>query len=140
MPNIRIGAKRLASSTRPGINRPSNNVADYLRDAQNNDGANDLYVPPASSATDRNRVATLTSAATANQCATNAAILLANADCNPTGGGWANVKPACQAAATALQACSCAAAATVMVTPPCGNNGNPPQCHAAVAVLQACNI
>ena len=123
-----------------GINRPSNALADYLRDAQNNDGANDLYVPPASSAIDRNRITTVTSTATANQCATNVAILLANADCNPTGGGWANVKPACQAAATALQACSCAAAATVMVTPPCGNNGNPPQCHAAVAVLQACNI
>ncbi|MEO7725700.1 MAG: hypothetical protein ABIS45_00420, partial [Burkholderiales bacterium] len=123
-----------------GINRPSTNVADYLLDAQNNDNSDDVYVTPAPTPTDRNRITTVTSVATTAQCATNAAILIANADCNPTGGGWANVKPACQAAATALQACSCAAAATVMVTPPCGNNGNPPQCQAAVGILQACNI
>jgi len=121
-----------------GINRPTNILAAYLRDAQNNDGTNDLYDAPSSAAPDRNRIMTLASVATSNQCAQDAATLLANADCNPTGGGWANVKPACQTATTALQSCSCAAAATAMITPPCGNNPHPPQCQAAVAILQAC--
>jgi hypothetical protein len=118
-----------------GINRPTNILAAYLRDAQNNDGANDLYGVPSSVATDRNRIMTLASAATANQCTQNAAQLLALAAC----GQPPRLNPACVALATSLQACTCSAAANQLISPPCENVLNPPQCQAAVATLQACN-
>ncbi len=40
------------------IFRPSNNLAHYLENAQNNDGANDLYVTPTATALDRDRLTT----------------------------------------------------------------------------------
>lgn len=52
-----------------------------------------------------------------------------------------NVRPACQTAANQLAAdgCSCGAAATAFINPPCLANLNPPQCQTAIAALNSCN-
>lgn len=48
--------------------------------------------------------------------------------------------PECTAAADALaaHACSCAAAGSTFINPPCRNNLNSPQCQDAIAELQTC--
>lgn len=46
--------------------------------------------------------------------------------------------PACIAAAAGLQACSCSAAATTLIQPPCANTLDSPACQTAIASLQAC--
>jgi hypothetical protein len=115
---------------RGAVVRPSNTLADYLEDAQNNDGANDLYVTPTAAALDRDRITTF-----GGQCAQNAAALLALAPC----GQPPKLNPQCTTLATSLQVCSCASAASQMITPPCENTLNPGQCQSAVAALQTCN-
>ncbi len=117
-----------------GINRPSNDLADYLRDAQNYDGANDLYVTPNPNpkALDRNRITIIAS----TSCTLNAEALLALVPC----GQPPRLNPQCTAlVANYLAACNCAAAATQMINTPCQNTLKPGQCQSAVAVLQACS-
>ncbi len=116
-----------------GINRPSNNLADYLRDAQNYDGANDLYVTPNPNprTLDRNRITIITSTI----CAQNAAALLALVPC----GQPPRLNPQCTALVADLAMCSCLSAGYQLITPPCENVLNPPACQSAVATLKACN-
>ncbi len=149
----------------PGINRPNNTLADYLKDAQNNDGGQidmssvcptppelgsspyvgvppvvpascDTYVTPTSKAVDRNRMVTFISAGVPQTCAQNAAALLPRGPCGPP----PRLKPQCVTLALNLAVCSpvCAAAANVMITVPCMNTFNAKACQTAVAQLKAC--
>lgn len=83
----------------------------------------------------RDRIYVITAASPNAQCAPNASVLLNSAPCHTTGN---NVKAVCRQAADNLDNCSCAEAADAMITPPCRNTLNPPQCQAAVKTLQSC--
>ena len=119
---------------------PDNNLAHYLEgSAENQDGwgggANDSYVMPTAVTLDRDRVFTLAGGVSPQQCANNAAALLALTPC----GQPPRLNPQCITLASNLAVCTCAAAANQIITPPCENTLNPPQCQAAVVTLSACN-
>lgn len=120
------------------INRPGNNLSDYLEDAENRDGwstgANDIYVTPTAKTFDRDRIYTLAGGASTQQCANNAAALLALVPC----GQPPKLNPQCTTLAANLAGCSCASAAAQMITTPCENTLNPSQCQSAVAALKSC--
>jgi hypothetical protein len=46
-----------------GITRPTNTLADYLEDSQNNNGSNDIYVMPTATGRNRDRITTALAAA-----------------------------------------------------------------------------
>jgi hypothetical protein len=85
----------------------------------------------------RDRLYLITAPPPYAQCGPTAQMLLNAAPCHTTG---TNVKPVCQEAANnlLLGLCTCSAAATVMITPPCRNSLNPQACQNAVALLKAC--
>ena len=117
---------------RGAISRPSNNLVDYLEDAQNQDGwgsgANDIYVTPTAKTFDRDRIYTLAGGMSTAQCANNATALLRRLPCGKDGN---SVDPQCSTASANLQVCACAAAATTLVNSPCTNTLNPSQCQSA---------
>jgi hypothetical protein len=148
-----------------GIDRANganiNVLADYLDDAGNNDkaacpGTNsenangppvppigvvptscDTYFTPASTAANRDRLFMIS----APSCAAASTLLIQEVLTNgPCGPGGAPIRAGCQAQADILAACTCSAAATVMITPPCRNTFNPGQCTNAVAQLQTCGL
>lgn len=75
------------------------------------------------------------------QCGAHARSLVRNAPCHTTG---TNVKPPCQNAydnlTNRVNSCpvSCGSAANTMITPPCRNTLNPPECQTAVTTLNTC--
>jgi hypothetical protein len=85
----------------------------------------------------RDHLYAITAPAPYVQCGATAAMLLNSAPCHTTGN---NVKAVCQEAINnlTLGLCTCVAAATVMITPPCRNTLNPGACQNAVALLKAC--
>ena len=123
-----------------GASRPSLLWSNYLDDALNSN-ADDRFVTPASKAFDRDRLWPIADLVPPVSCTSNARALLKNAPCHTTGN---NVKPICASAAKSLKdpLClpqpACGQAANDMVTPPCRNTLNPPQCQAAVKSLQGC--
>lgn len=144
----------------PGQAARRDNLALYLEDAQNNDGASgacpdvgeigdatppagnfkgalscDTYVVPSATGRNRDRLITVGTSDPA-VCTAQTSTLLANATCAAGGGA---IKPVCQTAVAGLDACPCLEAARVMVTPPCMNTTNPPQCQAAIAQLKSCS-
>lgn len=135
------------------------NLALYLEDPQNNDGASaqcpdvgeiggpmevsglrtgaascDTYVVPTARTANRDRIF-LVGVTPPGVCATEASTLLNNVTCHS---GGSAVKPACEAAVRNLDACPCLQAARTMVEPPCRNTTSPPQCQAAISTLQTC--
>lgn len=108
----------------------------YLEDTENRDGwgagANAIYVTPATTTLDRDRIFIL--AGGALQCANNAALLLTLVPC----GVPPRLNPRCSTIAANLAMCTCAEAATQMITTPCENTLKPSQCQSAAATLKAC--
>jgi hypothetical protein len=117
-----------------GASRPSAAWTDYLDDAENRNG-DDRFVTPSSAGADRDRLFFI--AGSAVGCAAQARILIHNAPCGGPGGA---VRPACQSAASALSACTCAAAAGAMTKPPCTHALTSPMCESAVSELQVCPL
>lgn len=143
------GLPRLTSAAR------RDNLALYLESPLNNDGADlpackdtgevgagnppggnlkgetscDTYATPNSPELNRDRIFIIT------DCGASAATLLASAICSIGGG---EVKPVCATAVEELQTCTCRNAGVVMVTPPCRNELNSPQCKKAIAELKTC--
>jgi hypothetical protein len=115
-----------------GAARPSANLTDYVddRENQNND---DVFVTPVSIAADRDRLYPIVSATA--DCSHNARVLVENVPCGAPGGV---TRPACQSAALALNACTCAPAANAMMKPPCSSALSSAGCQSAVALLRAC--
>ena len=136
--NTAISALFFTPGTPRGtISRPSNNLADYLEDAQNQDGwgggANDIYVTPTAKTFDRDRIYTLAGGMSPVQCTNNATKLLRKAPCGKKDG---EVHSQCEKAAANLQVCSCAAAATTLVTAPCTSSLASSQCQTAMDLLR----
>ncbi|MGZ5117738.1 MAG: hypothetical protein ACXWIH_16825 [Burkholderiales bacterium] len=115
-----------------GAGRPSVSWSDYLDDTENRNN-DDLFVTPASTAADRDRLYSIVG--TAAGCARNAHVLIENLPCGAPGGV---IRPVCQAAASTLSTCTCMAAAAVMMKSPCSDALNSPACHSALSSLQAC--
>jgi hypothetical protein len=115
-----------------GTSRPSASWSDYLDDAENQNN-DDLFVTPGSPTADRDRLYAIVGMTAG--CARNAQVLIGNLPCGAPGG---LVRSVCQAAASALNTCTCSAAAGVMIKPPCSNALNLPGCQSALSSLQAC--
>jgi hypothetical protein len=112
--------------------RPSANWSDYLDDAENRNN-DDRFVTPVAHSPERDRLYSITGAAAG--CAAHARVLVDNAPCGTPG---SSVRTVCLSAASALSTCSCAAAADVMLKPPCANLLNASSCHTAMSLLQTC--
>ena len=96
----------------------------------------DTYVRPASTASTRDRIFTVT----VPSCAMSASALVLEAlavPCHTTGTG---VRPICQTHVDALAACTCSASALSMITEPCRNSLNPGQCQKALGELITCGL
>jgi hypothetical protein len=117
-----------------GASRPSANWSDYLDDAENHND-DDRFVAPLAQSAERDRLYSIIGAASG--CAGHARVLVDNLPCGAPGNALRSV---CLSAASALSTCSCAAAAGVMLKPPCANLLNASSCHSAVALLQACAL
>ena len=117
-----------------GSTRPSGSWVDYIDDAANRDH-DDHFVTPGSQAADRDHLFSVTGKAAG--CAGNARALVDSVPCGLPG----NVlRSTCQSAAAALGTCKCAAAASVLVNPPCTNAPGHGSCQSALAVVQACAL
>ena len=115
-----------------GANRPSSNAGDYFDDLENRNN-DDRYVTPVSPGADRDRIYSILGPEPG--CAAHARVLIDNAPCAVPGN---KVRTACQSAGAALARCTCAAAATTMVNPPCINGLGTLACDAAMNQLRGC--
>jgi hypothetical protein len=106
--------------------------SDYFPDAENHNG-DDRFVTPASTALERGSIYRIAGPGTG--CPTLARILVDNAPCAEPNGAMRTV---CLSAAAATSGCACAAAAQMLVRPPCAATPGSAQCTAAIAQLQTC--
>lgn len=111
---------------------PRTSAVEYIDDAENRNG-DDRYVTPASHAADRDRIYAVTSASAG--CSANARVLLHSLPC---GAARSNSRVACEAAAAALETCTCSAAAVVLAKGVCANTLTGSECAVALNQLQVC--
>jgi hypothetical protein len=140
------------------VPRPSANLADYFEDVENTNGRGaacpetghigndplgklltgaltcDTYVTPTSTARDRDRVVTFTSAPPG--CNDMAALMLTYVPC----GQPPRLDARCVELAARLTTgkCSCGTSASQLILPPCENTTTPGSCQTAIAALKAC--
>ena len=111
---------------------PRASWADYIDDAENRNH-DERFITPTSSRADRDRIYTIAGAGAG--CAVNAKVMIDNAPCRAPEVG---VRPVCESARLALNACTCASAAAALVSAPCADSLTPQQCGAAMTQLKEC--